>query len=621
MTNDTFVEHDSIFKDLIDRASSSSDNLNNNKKHYNTIWATQEQDDAAKMGILVFNPTQLSPSIYRQGEDMLTTNQVIDPTSVYASLPRLKSLPSRCKYHIQDNDKLQEATSKIWEGDFIALCYFDPFQDRVVSPLTQILQTSLPTQTEIDANEYINENQNRLMLRIPLLGLGEESPLIERPALEIKIVLKLKQKTPNLSAAFNGNNGGVFSPFFLDWMQPGDVDISYALCNCTTTQLMSYWSSWTKKHQQSIVARILHHLIRQHGHNFPWLVLNSVERVVSAKYGKLTAKGLEDHLDLRIVCLDQVLHHHSTMEDFAWHIHFYFERISELLQGLSRFEQAADLRMELAQVYTPKVCMFEFVHSYAQIRSFKIASRTFMLAGKFERVEECLVKALHVSSKHHGTSWDINDPLLKEIFALWGHLNGEKGVKNQGDLLFTYAFWSLVFLAGLNINDDDGGLMGWKLISDTACTRVIKTFFQTPDRAKAALQYALKTGTVKDFKERVLKVVDKDAKARITKVYDTKTKSEFKIPRSNKKQEIAETLLDHEKEMAKTLLRADKSNASWLQSCKNVHCNAVETKPKTFLQCPCRSVCYCSKNCQKGDWKNHKKDCSHHAAEKISQSK
>ena len=44
--------------------------------------------------------------------------------------------------------------------------------------------------------------------------------------------------------------------------------------------------------------------------------------------------------------------------------------------------------------------------------------------------------------------------------------------------------------------------------------------------------------------------------------------------------------------------------------CGNPSCNNVEVEVKSFTNCAqCRTVAYCSHDCQKAHWKTHKKVC------------
>jgi hypothetical protein len=55
-----------------------------------------------------------------------------------------------------------------------------------------------------------------------------------------------------------------------------------------------------------------------------------------------------------------------------------------------------------------------------------------------------------------------------------------------------------------------------------------------------------------------------------------------------------------------------KHTANPCAPCSNASCNNLETKPKEFETCSrCKSVAYCSGDCQKKDWKaQHKSTCA-----------
>jgi hypothetical protein len=54
-----------------------------------------------------------------------------------------------------------------------------------------------------------------------------------------------------------------------------------------------------------------------------------------------------------------------------------------------------------------------------------------------------------------------------------------------------------------------------------------------------------------------------------------------------------------------------KHTANPCAPCANPSCNNLETEPKEFKKCSrCKSVAYCSIDCQKKDWKaQHKSTC------------
>lgn len=54
-----------------------------------------------------------------------------------------------------------------------------------------------------------------------------------------------------------------------------------------------------------------------------------------------------------------------------------------------------------------------------------------------------------------------------------------------------------------------------------------------------------------------------------------------------------------------------------LRGCENSECQNVERQPGQFSTCSrCKWVAYCSKQCQIGDWKRHKKECNTKATQK-----
>jgi len=50
-----------------------------------------------------------------------------------------------------------------------------------------------------------------------------------------------------------------------------------------------------------------------------------------------------------------------------------------------------------------------------------------------------------------------------------------------------------------------------------------------------------------------------------------------------------------------------------LVKCGNPNCGKLENKKHEFKKCArCKSISYCSKECQVADWKTHKKICKQH---------
>jgi len=56
------------------------------------------------------------------------------------------------------------------------------------------------------------------------------------------------------------------------------------------------------------------------------------------------------------------------------------------------------------------------------------------------------------------------------------------------------------------------------------------------------------------------------------------------------------------------------------KQCENADCDKVESQPRQFSTCTrCKWASYCSKECQVGDWKRHKKECKSGEAAKKAQ--
>jgi hypothetical protein len=60
-----------------------------------------------------------------------------------------------------------------------------------------------------------------------------------------------------------------------------------------------------------------------------------------------------------------------------------------------------------------------------------------------------------------------------------------------------------------------------------------------------------------------------------------------------------------------------KGSANW-KHCGNPECSHEEVEPMSYLACSqCDMVCYCSRECQKAHWKQHKRECGDRRTEHL----
>ena len=587
----TFIQHNAVFGDHSDAESSSSPMpmLKFNSSILTPVQSTELPgarkicDVQKGLGVLVMGPAAKpckllvsSGADCRWEEISHNDNRTdhndnrIDPESAHGKLPRLKHLSSTCEHRAKLKE-FQKPLVDIWNGTFLG---------------TYMLE------------------RDWLTLRVCIEPESQGSSNSPSPSAPL-----------SLPASLMGNGPTLFLTVGIVQTPTGDL-------NCACFEHFENCESrfkLTQDHQDALTSRILHHLLRQHGHLLSCELLFVIKEKMLHEY-KQRKRTFEDALDVLMVVCDVTMNVHYHDAEYELKLHSLKAAIAELLQAMKRFEEAAHIYLELVQFHEAinggmrdanvgcsNAGVINFGMRDVSI-SYGNASLAFMLAGKLELAEQHSIKLLEVSSLRDGENWDMDAlmPVFVHLAETHSLLNTKLRRSQNADEAATTAtvmFWALVHCAGLNApsTSPSGPLEALVNMNGPMLKAAIKPFFREPDRAKSAIMYAVQTGCVQGFREAILKVIDK---------------SQFHPSFLSWVWLGTEGTLDT-KESARAARRFVKDGAnSFKRSCSNPKCKVWDTDERNFMQCPCRCTACCSKACQAADFKQHKLSCSAYLTKK-----
>jgi len=361
--------------------------------------------------------------------------------------------------------------------------------------------------------------------------------------------------------------------------------------------------------EETLGARIFHLFIRQNGFLFPWKFLQTSFLVLNGEFGG-SKQWLAAMLDVRMIQVDLMLNLSCHNPDDIYSRMF---DVSTALSSCKRFEEAGWLCNEIArggEALERTTLPIPTVYAAAGC-ALRLAKRT-------EESLEIYIKSLCKSIDRETSGWALDDgtePMNQHVLSVLAtsrELDGRHKLARRG--VAGYLMTSeeklyptllvLLSLASFKTNKanwddllraDRGPWKDW-----------LKPWYRASKGAKQILMQAFECTTLAGFTEKLLSALQ-----------FTDISGPF-IPL-----DFIEDF--HDEGYAAEGKKAAKKSRKFLKHvtrfnvCENCNKNdADEEMP--FKYCPCNIICYCSKSCQKEDWKKHKIDCTWHAARMNSQS-
>ena len=194
----------------------------------------------------------------------------------------------------------------------------------------------------------------------------------------------------------------------------------------------------------------------------------------------------------------------------------------------------------------------------------------------FKRGDDCERSELrYVMAMRHVTDDEEDKYLLfqnmHENYKKWFQLNANNSINEV-----MVAFSAMVLKAG------------WKIDRDRGWTRLLKDEYTIRRNARTRINEILVTcDDVKGFRESILSCL-KNRQFLVCNTGKTESQAEMKARAKRRSKDIA---------------RMDTSSPSY-------RCGNCDTMVKKKKQCPCGTITYCSEECQRAHWKNHKLTCT-----------
>lgn len=318
----------------------------------------------------------------------------------------------------------------------------------------------------------------------------------------------------------------------------------------------------------------------------------------------LTEEGLfKDVADVRFimsdVCVNTVSGHGAcVLRGVA---------LGEAMEAAKNYEDAAKVYMAVsdAKIFPrmDRVC--------PEIRSRTFAGLAFKRAQQYVPAEEQYVAALRAK----GTNWTfqdtdvenaLNNMMIFYEIVHWAVMSNPRSGKDLRQIQRAcFVLVGLLSIAGYRGN---GGCtlfhaqnpQGYKMLQGD-----LKREYKTPRKAMRAIVDAFSAPTIEEYRKRLFAC---SKVAGVTTIADEELRSELQAS------------LAKEPAKAKSSARNDfnRCQTNSAQSVNYVFCSGCQEQksPQEMKECPCRTVAYCSIECQKVHWKIHKRVCPHRKPKK-----
>jgi MYND finger len=363
-------------------------------------------------------------------------------------------------------------------------------------------------------------------------------------------------------------------------------------------------------------CRLLRHMFRQHAVKIlpdmrdvlvlfmrPFYAPNSIS-------GTSKRKKLLEYLDLIVTESDI----EASLQGFTYSSSL--ARIGQALEALEQNELAGQLYVWAAEHFCENSKVPE---SNSEWKMFMIGALAYQRAGMAVPSEHSYVRALHWKYKHDGNRLLLHDAgfcrLMNNMLAMYWHFASigdsmiftnvvHKGSISWGDCILMGILQMLLCVAGFQTSQKI------KLSTNKVSLR---PKYRNASAALAALIEACHSGTVEGFRSKVIGCRRNDSVQLLFRLNPAPARpSHLQLDRAKKV--IQKVCCDG--------FKTSTSRKCSFFSCQNHEVLNTTTSKGigTLMQCPCKTVTYCSKECQAADWKAHKKYCQFYLATKKQKS-
>ena len=374
--------------------------------------------------------------------------------------------------------------------------------------------------------------------------------------------------------------GVIFGITFVQGHEDGlTICIPYGTCAL-------FFEGTSQEQQREVIYRCMHMFLRSYGH---WVALESFEVFVStcntilASWNETKRYALA--LDIATVLADvTILQRPSEGRRILHYIH----TVAEYLEANGNMNDAAHMYLGLDEFCAK---------DRPELECLANAGLAFKYSGDHAMAESMYVRVFHIlytfgvtihNPEHHG--------IVSNVYYLYKGLEGKRkgdglAINNDqeslvviyGDLLKAAKYKS----TDVNFNEE---------IDEWGNPLNLKCELQNADAATAVLNNLGSEPDSDLFRKKLLACTD----------------NRFYTWNGGKDDTFEEFQKFHKKNIRKQTRTSFWSG--YHENCDNNGCGANQMADgQKLLQCPCRTVYYCGKKCQKAHWKVHKKYCPHFA--------
>ena len=388
-------------------------------------------------------------------------------------------------------------------------------------------------------------------------------------------------------------------------------DDRYLLRYCTPkdkTKLLTVdipfydWPSLAAEHKQLLFFRIMHNFLRLFAYRLPvdelWRFINGYMEDMSPLASK---KHKLDYLDWVMLKADLLLHlpippdRYGEVNDerMSVMLHESLKDVGKALASLERFDDAALIMTELAETFPNDHTSYFNAGSTLHILGNEEAALDCYakhigrmiqddsdnvdlgVGSKYETIIVALIHSYFCKFENRMAGIGVRTPLCSMTMRLADM--PEEAAEAMGCLCLIAAavpdFEKLVEV--LLAVDPERKFLSY-----------LKPQYCRPGKAKRKLVDMMRSGCITEFKKVVVDVMDRNRSFRIMPVLDTS--------HSKKLREFDATNV---RKKTQGLKREEKA------------CRFCDKYVEKMLRCPCKTVYYCSVDCQRAHWDSHKNMC------------
>jgi len=344
--------------------------------------------------------------------------------------------------------------------------------------------------------------------------------------------------------------------------------------------------------------RIMHLLLRSHGTCLMTACAEGAVAVHEAVTVLVTkfAHDVTVSMDIALFRCDLAINH----DENPWMKGVCLTKVGEVLEAKGDFGNAVLVYLHAGETY--------FAQSPSMVADYAMMQECAALALKrdfqFEKSEETYIRALHFRRRASDV-WDVNEDNTSKVlsnmltmYAAW-NFNGRELIQSADSQVYAI-FRALLFHAGFQ-----------------GSNRMSQHMMQTMDRNQTAFLKPL----YRDDKRRALAALD-TAVARPEKHHFYSALAAC-VPNGTTFHVTPGITRDkatvHEAAIqgARAELGCDNEMKEYYP-CGYRSCSSNHRTPTNNMCCPCKSVSYCQKDCQRADWPEHKQVCPWNAKKKAS---